>query len=135
MTALSGPEQQSVTLNSVLQAMLNRHVNGHFTETGTSSAQSGPRKSIEGAPARKRLKRAGVKLKFRELPFSARIFDFFDAGQMAGIRHGVAGLQQQAARLACSNTETITFSSRVTSRRVDPAGTVNLQIQWSPPNL
>ena len=67
--------------------MLQRHVNGHFSESpsGASTQSGGPRKSIEGAPARKVLKRAGVRLKFRKLPFSARIFDFFDAGMMAGI--------------------------------------------------
>ena len=63
-------------------------MNNHFSDPGSSEKQPGPRKSTEtGDTARKRLKRAGVRLKFRQLPFSARIFDFFDAGAMAGIRH------------------------------------------------
>ena len=63
-------------------------MNNHFSDPGSSEKHSGPRKSTEsGDTARKRLKRAGVRLKFRQLPFSARIFDFFDAGAMAGIQH------------------------------------------------
>ena len=80
------------------QNLLQRHVNLHFSSSASSSGDP-PRKSAHGAAASsaaasessKNLRRAGVRLKFRHTVFSARIFDFFDRGVMAGIRHGLAG--------------------------------------------
>ena len=102
--------------------MLERHVNSHFTESSSSSAHSGPRKSIDGAPARKRLKRAGVKLKFRQLPFSARIFDFFDAGMMSGIRHQVAAMEKTSLKMFNMRNDSIEFHSKAISIRKDENG-------------
>lgn len=117
------------------QVMLERHVNNHFSEPGSSGAnQSGPRKSTEsGDTARKRLKRAGVKLKFRQLPFSARIFDFFDAGNMAGIRHTVAELEERSC-LGSVLGDTIQLSARVLGTRIHPDGQRWLNVRWTPNN-
>jgi len=117
------------------QAMLERHVNSHFTESSTSSAHSGPRKSIEGAPARKRLKRAGVKLKFRQLPFSARIFDFFDAGMMSGIRHQVAAMEKTSLKMFNMRNDSIEFRSKAISIRKDENGIRKVQLKWIPEDL
>jgi len=117
------------------QAMLERHVNSHFTEPSTSSAHSGPRKSIEGAPARKRLKRAGVKLKFRQLPFSARIFDFFDAGMMSGIRHQVASMEKTSLKMFNMRNDSIEFHSKAISIRKDENGIRKVQLKWIPEDL
>jgi len=117
------------------QAMLERHVNSHFTESSTSSAHSGPRKSIEGAPARKRLKRAGVKLKFRQLPFSARIFDFFDAGMMSGIRHQVAAMEETSLKMFNMRNDSIEFRSKAISIRKDENGIRKVQLKWIPEDL
>ena len=115
--------------------MLERHVNSHFTESSTSSAHSGPRKSIEGAPARKRLKRAGVKLKFRQLPFSARIFDFFDAGMMSGIRHQVAAMEKTSLKMFNMRNDSIEFRSKAISIRKDENGIRKVQLKWIPEDL
>jgi hypothetical protein len=115
--------------------MLQRHVNSHFSESPNTSAQSGgPRKSIEGAPARKVLKRAGVRLKFRKLPFSARIFDFFDAGMMAGIRSQVARTEELSRRLAIQGEE-VRLTSRALALRTGPNGVREVKIRWSPENM
>ena len=84
--------------------MLQRHVNQHFApdERGDlhkkkmskqqNSSNFDPyhnliaRKKVEHtnqSESTKNLRRAGVKLKFRKSVFSARNFDFFDAGVMA----------------------------------------------------
>ena len=116
--------------------MLERHVNSHFSESPSASTQSGgPRKSIEGAPARKVLKRAGVRLKFRKLPFSARIFDFFDAGMMAGIRDQVARVEEAGRRLAIQGEEVV-LSSRAMALRTNGAnGLREVKIRWTPENM
>ncbi len=114
--------------------MLQRHVNSHFSESPSASAQSGPRKSIEGAPARKVLKRAGVRLKFRKLPFSARIFDFFDAGMMAGTRDQVARVEELSRRLGIRGDQ-VTLTSRAMALRTGPNGTREVKIRWSPDNM
>ena len=121
--------------NNSFQVMLERHVNNHFSEPGSSGANhSGPRKSTEsGDTARKRLKRAGVKLKFRQLPFSARIFDFFDAGNMAGIRHTVAELEERSC-LGGVTGDTIQLSARVLGTRIHPDGQRWLNVRWTPNN-
>ena len=115
--------------------MLERHVNSHFTESSNNSSQTGgPRKSIEGATAKKRLKRAGVRLKFRQLPFSARIFDFFDAGIMSGVRHGVSSMQQSAQTYHMTNDE-IHFTSKIISIRKEENGCQQAQVKWIPEDL
>ena len=90
------------------------------------------------------MKRAGVKLKFRKLPFSARIFDFFDAGIMAGIRHGVCHVQQAARELGIDvKDDTITFEARAMAiRRVSAAAADcdedirrEVQIRWTPEDM
>lgn len=119
------------------QAMLERHVNSHFPESNkqNNSAQSGPRKSIEGVTAKKRLKRAGVRLKFRQLPFSARIFDFFDAGLMSGIRHYNSELQKTSYETFNMRTDSIEFHSKIISIRKDGNGSRQVQLKWIPEDL
>ena len=115
--------------------MLERHVNSHFTESSNSSSQTGPRKSIEGATAKKRLKRAGVKLKFRQLPFSARIFDFFDAGIMSGVRHGVSDILQSSVQSFNMRNDEIQFQSKIISMRKGEDGSRQVQLKWIPEDL
>ena len=62
---------------------------------GAKLALLAPKKSTESSESTKNLRRAGVRLRRREVPFSARIFDFFDIGVMAGVREGVSRLEQQ----------------------------------------
>ena len=120
--------------------MLQRHVNSHFSETPSGSAQtarSAARKSIESAPAaRKVLKRAGLKLKFRKLPFSARIFDFFDAGQMAGIRDQVTRVHGAAARLnIVDGGDAMVFKARAMALRLGQDGQRKVKLKWIPEEM
>jgi len=120
------------------QAMLERHVNSHFEETGSGASSTNtnqPRKSIEGAPARKRLKRAGVKLKFRQLPFSARIFDFFDTGIMSGIRHQVASIDLDSKTEFNLHNDCIEFRSKVITQRTNLSGIKEVHLTWIPENF
>lgn len=117
--------------------MLERHVNHHFSEKNrkTEKPHSGPRKSTEGGDnAQKRLKRAGVKVKFRQLAFSARIFDFFDAGNMAGIRHTVTALEERSGELGMEG-DTVVLQSRVMGSRVNVMGEKWLNVRWTPENM
>jgi zinc finger protein AEBP2 len=114
--------------------MLERHVNSHFS-LPSETRQSGPRKSTEtGDTARKRLKRAGVRLKFRQLPFSARIFDFFDAGNMAGIRHGVAELAARSGGAGVEGDGVRLQGTVLGSRLQGDGGGRWLNVRWSPPD-
>ncbi|XP_037870818.1 uncharacterized protein LOC119629350 isoform X3 [Bombyx mori] len=63
------------------QILLERHVNNHFNE-GTSSGGSSKKTSESGG---KLIRRNGKKLRYRRQPWSARMFDFFDAGTMEGL--------------------------------------------------
>ncbi|XP_037968046.2 zinc finger protein jing [Plutella xylostella] len=63
------------------QILLERHVNHHFNEQAPGSNTS--KKSADSAP--KLFRRNGKKLRYRRQPWSARMFDFFDAGTMEGL--------------------------------------------------
>jgi len=123
------------------QVMLERHVNSHFRDKSNDNSSTGSlihnpaRKSIEGAPAGKLLKRAGVKLKFRALPFSARIFDFFDLGIMAGIRHQVVAMEEKATLKFNIRNDSIQFTSKAISIRKDKDGRREVRLKWIPENL
>ncbi|XP_052751659.1 zinc finger protein jing homolog isoform X1 [Galleria mellonella] len=63
------------------QILLERHVNNHFNEASPNT--SGSKKSTDSAS--KLIRRNGKKLRYRRQPWSARMFDFFDAGTMEGL--------------------------------------------------
>jgi len=132
------------------QVMLERHVNSHFKDKSNDSSSSrnsngssscnAARKSIEGAPAHstpavKKLKQAGVKIKNRELQFSARIFDFFDTGIMAGIRHQVVAIDEKSRTEFNMRNDSIEFTSKAISIRKDRDGRREVQLKWIPENL
>ena len=139
--------------------MLQRHVNQHFAydeehAEATGSGRNTARKSGGGHgcfPAKKEnpknvsestknLKRAGVKLKKRNLIFSARIFDFFDVGVMAGIRHGVYDLEVKSASLglarATSGGEEVEFRPRIAAVRTNTkSGRREALVRWTPEDM
>lgn len=127
------------------QVMLERHVNSHFKDKSNDSSNSKnsngssscnpARKSIEGAPAVKKLKQAGVKIKNRELQFSARIFDFFDTGIMAGIRHQVVAMDEKSRTEFNMRNDSIEFTSKAISIRKDRDGRREVRLKWIPENL
>ena len=78
--------------------------------------------------------RAGVKLKLRPVVFSARIFDFFDAAVMPGLRHANHDLSAGSGSGAGSGE--VEFTPRVTAVRTDPkTGAREANVRWVPENL
>ncbi|XP_026326766.1 zinc finger protein jing homolog isoform X2 [Hyposmocoma kahamanoa] len=63
------------------QTLLERHVNNHFNEASPNTSNG--KKTSEGSA--KLIRRNGKKLRYRRQPWSARMFDFFDAGTMEGL--------------------------------------------------
>ncbi|CAH0629103.1 unnamed protein product [Chrysodeixis includens] len=63
------------------QILLERHVNNHFNEASPSSGAG--KKAADSSV--KLIRRNGKKLRYRRQPWSARMFDFFDAGMMEGL--------------------------------------------------
>ncbi|KPI91107.1 Zinc finger protein jing-like [Papilio xuthus] len=63
------------------QILLERHVNNHFNEASPNT--SGSKKTTETSA--KLIRRNGKKLRYRRQPWSARMFDFFDASTMEGL--------------------------------------------------
>ena len=83
----------------------------------------------------KNLRRAGVKLKFRRCVFSARNFDFFDVGIMAGLKHALVNSETEAdARFGLRN-DCIRFRSKVLASRKTLKGDTEVYVQWFPENL
>ncbi|XP_075972618.1 AE binding protein 2 jing isoform X2 [Anticarsia gemmatalis] len=63
------------------QTLLERHVNNHFNEASPSNSNN--KKTADSSV--KLIRRNGKKLRYRRQPWSARMFDFFDAGMMEGL--------------------------------------------------
>ena len=77
------------------------------------------------------MQRAGVKLKLRPVVFSARIFDFFDAAVMPGLRHANYDLAGSKY-----NAEEVEFTPRVTGVRTNAkTGAREANVRWLPENL
>ena len=75
--------------------------------------------------------RAGVKLKLRPVVFSARIFDFFDASVMPGLRH--ANYDLAGSRYSAREVE---FTPRVTGVRTNAeTGAREANVRWLPEDL
>jgi hypothetical protein len=83
----------------------------------------------------KNLRRAGVKLKFRRCVFSARNFDFFDVGVMAGLKHAIVDAETEAARSYGLRGEKVVFRGQVAATRRTLDGRQEVYVQWSPENL
>lgn len=125
--------------------MLQRHVNNHFSKTDGEDGAGGGRKttgarkmvdSHNSSESSKNLKRAGIKLKYRHTVFSARIFDFFDVGIMAGVKSTNLGLETEAKERFGLQGDSIVFKSRVMGMKIDPAtGQRSAMIRWVPEDM
>ena len=94
------------------------------------------RKKVEQtSESSKNLRRAGVKLKFRRCVFSARNFDFFDVGVMAGLKHALADAEETAASKFGLANDRIRFRSRVLATRKTLKGETEVCVRWSPENM
>ena len=86
----------------------------------------------------KNLKRVGVRLKYRKSMFSARNFDFFDAGVMAGVKDAVNKLDVTSRDIFNIDSKlTITFeaSEILATRKNGPNKRRSVLVRWTPENL
>ena len=86
----------------------------------------------------KNLKRVGVRLKYRKSVFSARNFDFFDAGVMAGVKDAVNTLEAKGRDIFSMNSKNvITFEAKeiLATRNNGPNKKRSVLVRWTPENL
>ena len=100
------------------------------------SAGALQRRMLASSESSRRLRRAGVRLRRRESPFSARNFDFFDAGVMAGLRSAVGRLEAAPGAAGAPPGPAGTGEARVRrvlARRADPdTGETMALVRWTP---
>ncbi|KAM7344885.1 AE binding protein 2 jing isoform 3-T5 [Cochliomyia hominivorax] len=106
------------------QLALQKHVNNHFTATENKESTN---KRTSDPPVPKQLRKNGKKLRYRRQPFSARMFDFFDAGIMEGLQHRL----RQISTLT-NGCNSITFQGQCIMKRKNFAGNIECFVQWSP---
>ncbi|KAJ9601179.1 hypothetical protein L9F63_000647 [Diploptera punctata] len=118
------------------QTTLERHVNGHFNQTETGNGNSGPRRSLESASS-KLFRRNGKKLRYRRQPWSARMFDYFDAGIMEGLQHRLISMSEMRTQgnIATAAGNTVSLHSKVLARRVEPDGRMRILVRWYPEDI
>ncbi|KAK3912336.1 Zinc finger protein jing-like protein [Frankliniella fusca] len=116
------------------QLMLERHVNSHFKQSETlANNGSAPRRSLD-TPPNKLFKRCGKKLRYRRQPWSARQFDYFDAGIMESLQYQLVVQAEQMTqdRMPGSN---ITLYSKIIAQRVQADGNLSVLLRWFPRNF
>ena len=94
--------------------------------------------AIKYSSSTKNLKRIGVRLKYRESMFSARNFDFFDTGVMAGVKDVVNKLENKGRDIFSMNSkDIITFevSEIIATRDNGPNKRKTALVRWTPENL
>ncbi|XP_063927959.1 uncharacterized protein Jing isoform X2 [Zophobas morio] len=112
------------------QLTLERHVNGHFN--GDGNQNSNAKKSAENSSV-KLFKRNGKKIRFRRQPWSARMFDFIDAGIMEGLQHRLLTMtQERTLGQIHDDGNAVNVLSQVIARRVEPDGKVKFLVKWDP---
>nr|XP_023013608.1 zinc finger protein jing homolog isoform X2 [Leptinotarsa decemlineata]XP_023013609.1 zinc finger protein jing homolog isoform X2 [Leptinotarsa decemlineata] len=116
------------------QLMLERHVNGHFNSDGSPNNNTA-KKSPENGPC-KLFKRNGKRIRFRRQPWSARMFDFIDAGVMEGLQHKLLILTQKRTLGKASDAgNTVHLKSQILARRVENDGSTKLLLRWHPTDV
>ena len=86
----------------------------------------------------KNLKRIGVRLKYRESMFSARNFDFFDTGVMAGVKDVVNKIENKSRDIFnIDSNNIITFEALdiIATRNNGPNERKTALVRWTPENL
>ena len=84
------------------------------------------------------LKQIGIKLKYRESMFSARNFDFFDTGVMAGVKDAVNKLENRSKdifNINFNNVITFEVSEILATRNNGPNKRKTALVRWRPENL
>lgn len=109
------------------QLALQKHVNSHLSSS-EKDAQCSNRKSVDGGSNGKYLKRNGKKLRYRRQPWSARMFDFFDAGIMEGLQHRLGASSQVAT------DGMLQLRGKELARRM-VKGATEVYVEWTPANM
>ncbi|CAB3220838.1 unnamed protein product [Arctia plantaginis] len=120
------------------QILLERHVNHHFNEAPPSGGSS--KKSTDSSV--KLIRRNGKKLRYRRQPWSARMFDFFDAGMMEGLVWRLTRVTRWRLGGACPLREsdatrhTLTLRAHLRATRVNLAdGRREALVTYNPPHV
>ncbi|XP_068085999.1 uncharacterized protein jing isoform X2 [Anabrus simplex] len=118
------------------QTTLERHVNGHFNQSESSTNGAGARRSIESVTS-KLFRRNGKKLRYRRQPWSARMFDYFDSGIMEGLQHRLINMTAKRTHgdIASAPGNTVTVYSKVMARRVETDGKTSVLLRWFPEDI
>ncbi|XP_071452997.1 zinc finger protein AEBP2 [Hetaerina americana] len=125
------------------QTMLERHVNGHFNAangsqgscTGGIGGNAGAKRSLDTTPNRP-FRRNGKKLRYRRRPWSARMFDYFDAGVMEELQHRlVAVTEKELTGQVTSRGDEVLLTSKVLARRTELDGTTKVLLRWYPEDI
>ncbi|XP_057667272.1 uncharacterized protein LOC130900590 [Diorhabda carinulata] len=114
------------------QLMLERHVNSHFNSDGS------PNNSVKKSPDNscKLLKRNGKRIRFRRQPWSARMFDFIDAGIMEGLQYKLLLLTQKRTLGKINEPgDTVHLQSQVLAKRIETDGSVKFLLKWHPADI
>ncbi|XP_046394342.1 zinc finger protein AEBP2 isoform X2 [Ischnura elegans] len=125
------------------QTMLERHVNGHFNAangsqgscTGGIGGSSGVKRSLDSTPNRP-FRRNGKKIRYRRRPWSARMFDYFDAGVMEELQHRlVAVTEKELTGQVTPRGDEVLLTSKVLARRTELDGTTKVLLRWYPADI
>ncbi|KFB53831.1 hypothetical protein ZHAS_00022356 [Anopheles sinensis] len=110
------------------QPTLLKHVNSHFANADNASSS----KRSSDPPVPKVLRKTGKKLRYRRQPWSARRFDFFDAGVMEGLQHRLLRI----GTVASGPGGAIVFRGKLGARR-QTAGSSEPEIlvRWWPTDI
>ncbi|XP_014254968.1 zinc finger protein jing homolog [Cimex lectularius] len=114
------------------QTLLQRHVNNHFTERDQKT------ESKKGCElTNKLIRRNGKKLRYRRQPFSARIYDYFDAGIMIGLQHNLIEMTEKRTQGQFDTCpgDSIILQSKVMGKRTDLNGEAQVLLRWFPNNI
>lgn len=65
------------------------------------------------------------------------MFDFFDAGIMEGLQHRLIYTEEKrtGGDILSSAGHTISLTSRILAKRVEPNGDTKILLRWHPPNV
>ncbi|XP_044730517.1 probable serine/threonine-protein kinase nek3 isoform X2 [Chrysoperla carnea] len=118
------------------QTALERHVNSHFNADGAPNINN-QRRSLENGGSNKLTRKNGKKIRYRLQPWSARMFDYFDAGIMEGLQHRLINMTdiRTAGKIAETAGNVVTLRSTVIARRTDLTGNKSVLLRWHPENV
>nr|CAD7261990.1 unnamed protein product [Timema shepardi] len=115
---------------------LQRHVNNHLNQSEGSNTGNAAKRGVDNTN-NKPIRRNGKKFRLRRQPYSARKYDYFDAGMMEGLQHRLIKMTQQRTLgdLATAPGHTMRLCSKVMAKRVEMDGSARLLLRWFPEHI